>query len=540
MRAADLLVRSLALTGVPRLFTLSGNQIMSVFDACLDEGLDPIHVRHEAAAVHMADAWGRLTGQPGIALVTAAPGFTNALTALYVALMAESPVVLVSGASPHSRAGQGAFQERPQAEMAGFVTKASWQITDPAQVGHDIARAYRMAQSGRPGPVHLSIPGDVLSAAVDRPAQAMPQPDDFHPMITPLETITAETIVEKLTTADRPMILGGAALTRGNGPDQMQRLAERLNIPAVAMESPRGLKDPSLGRLRDSLQRADAVALIGRPLNFGISFGEQPAFRGDCEFLLIDPEMRFIEQAGKKIADSARIPITALADPFPSVERLLQVAGNKSNGNSDWRNEVETAIRSRPHDWETVTSPSDGPIRPAELCRTVQRFLPVGEETVYIADGGEFGQWAQACLAAQHRVINGPSGCIGGAIPFAMAARLAFPDARIVALLGDGTFGFLPLEFDTAVRYKLPFVVVVGNDARWNAEYQIQLRDYGTERLVGCELLPTRYDAVVKALGGHGENVTQPSELNVAFQRAFDSGKPACVNVAIAGLAAPE
>ena len=158
---------------------------------------------------------------------------------------------------------------------------------------------------------------------------------------------------------------------------------------------------------------------------------------------------------------------------------------------------------------------------------------------MFISDGGEFGQWAQACLSAPNRVINGVAGSIGAALPFAIAARIAKPDAPVIAVMGDGTFGFHPAEIDTGVRYGLPFVCVVGNDARWNAEYQIQLRDYGRGRLHGCELLPTRYDNVASAFGGYGELVTSAKQVGPAARRAMMSNLPACINILIEGIAAP-
>jgi acetolactate synthase-1/2/3 large subunit len=158
---------------------------------------------------------------------------------------------------------------------------------------------------------------------------------------------------------------------------------------------------------------------------------------------------------------------------------------------------------------------------------------------IVVIDGGEFGQWAQACIDAPQRLINGPAGSIGSALPFALAAKLAHPQATVAALLGDGTFGFHMAEFDTAVRNKLALVAIVGNDACWNAEHQIQRNTYGVERAIGCELLPTRYDEVVKALGGHGEQVQTSGELAAALTRAFASGKPACVNVMLERVAAP-
>jgi acetolactate synthase-1/2/3 large subunit len=169
----------------------------------------------------------------------------------------------------------------------------------------------------------------------------------------------------------------------------------------------------------------------------------------------------------------------------------------------------------------------------------LQTLLDRHPESVLVCDGGEFGQWAQACLRAPHCVINGVAGSIGSALPFALAGRLAQPEAPVVALMGDGTFGFHMAEIDTALRYQLPFVAVVGNDARWNAEYQIQLRRYGPDRLIGCELRPLRYDAVTQAIGGHGEHVIEAAALPAAIERAHASALPACIDIAIEGLAAP-
>jgi len=171
------------------------------------------------------------------------------------------------------------------------------------------------------------------------------------------------------------------------------------------------------------------------------------------------------------------------------------------------------------------------------LLRSIQPVLDEHRDSVLVCDGGEFGQWAQACLAAPHRVINGVAGSIGAGLPFAVAARCAVADAPVIAVMGDGTFGFHPAEIDTAARYGLPFVAIVGNDARWNAEYQIQLRDYGRERLVGCELKPTRYDEVARAFGGFGEHVESPDEVLPAVRRAIASGLPAVVDVTIEGAA---
>ena len=206
---------------------------------------------------------------------------------------------------------------------------------------------------------------------------------------------------------------------------------------------------------------------------------------------------------------------------------------------SGWADEVNSAVSYRPASWSEMRAEQGDPLHSFEVAEAIQTYLDQDPSSVFICDGGEWGQWAQACITAPTRILNGPAGSIGTSIPFALAARLARPDARIVTVLGDGTVGFHVMEYDTAVRYDIPFIAVVGNDAAWNAEFQIQLREYGDERLVGCELLPSRYDRVAEALGGHGEHVDSASDLAPALQRAGASDLPALVNVNLARDAAP-
>jgi thiamine pyrophosphate-dependent acetolactate synthase large subunit-like protein len=489
MRGADVLARALAAAGTRHVFTLSGNHVMPVFDAALDAKLSLIHVRHEAAAVHMADAWGRLTGEPGIALVTGGPGHANAVSALYTALAAESPLILISGHAPLDELGKGAFQEMRQAEFAAPLAKASWTAQSAQGLADDIARAWREACAGRPGPVHLSVPNDVVDAVVAAPALEFRMEEES---IGP-----APEILQALRAAKRPLILAGPARMR----DGARSLEERTGIPVIGMESPRGVNDPSLGRLAEVLKQADVVLLLGKRADFTLKFGK--AFAESCRVLS--------------------------AEQFFAKERLC--AGG-------WHDEVRAALSYRPPAWQQIDSTN----HPVAVCREVQRLLDQ-PDSILVCDGGEFGQWAQACLGAPRRVINGPAGSIGAALPFAAAAQLAFPQARVVAMLGDGTFGFHMSEIDTAVRYGLNYLAVIGNDAAWNAEYQIQLRAYGAARAHGCELLPTRYGAVAAAMGAYGEDVASFDDLKDALARAAAAsagGKPACVNVMIERVAAPK
>ena len=475
-RGADLLARTLAAAGVRQVFTLSGNHVMPVFDAALDAKLNLIHVRHEAAAVHMADAWGRLTGEPGVALVTGGPGHANALGALYTALAAQSPMVLVSGHAPLNELGKGAFQEMPQAELAKPLTVASWTAKSANGIGRDVARALSEA---RKGPVHLSVPNDVLDAMTDASIPHVETPE-----------ARSRKAPAALAKAKRPLVIAGPAAMRRQ---------PKGAFPVIGMESPRGVNDPSLGKLAEVLAKADVVLLVGKRIDFTLKFGK--IFAKSCRVFRAYGDVE-------------------LPEPAPSQKA--------------WLDEVRSAIAYRPPEWKKIQDS----LHPVAVCRGVQKLLDA-PEAIVVSDGGEFGQWAQACLQAPRRLINGVAGSIGSALPFAAAAKVAYPDAPVVALLGDGTLGFHLSEIDTAVRYRLPYIAVVGNDACWNAEYQIQLRSYGAARAHGLDLLPTRYGAVATALGAHGEDVQEIQHLPAALQRAAASKKPALVNVAIERVAAP-
>lgn len=504
-RGADLVARALALGGVRRVFTLSGNHIMSVFDAALDASLELLHVRHEAATVHMADAWGRLTGEPGIALVTGGPGHANAVSALYTALAAESPLVLLSGHAPLEELGRGAFQEMAQAEMAAPAAKASWTVRSAGTLGEDVARAMRMARAGRPGPVHLSLPSDLLEGKADVP---LPAPSDFLPEPLANQARAIDAALDHLAAGKTPLLIAGPAMAGARARRLLAQFEDATGVPCLVMESPRGVNDPCLGLLAEVLARADAVVLAGKRRDFTLKFGQ--AF-----------------SAGARVLDAG-----------PVTEHWLEQAVRKGWQKGGWREEARAAFAWRPAAWKTLASPAEGPLHPVEVGRAVQKLLDA-RPSVLVCDGGEFGQWAQATLSAPHRVINGVAGSIGSALPFAAAAKLAVPEANVVAMLGDGTFGFHSSEFDTAVRGDIAFVAVVGNDSAWNAEHQIQLRAYGAARAHGCLLLPTRYDRVAAAFGAHGEHVAKPEELAPALERAALAGRAACVDVSLQRLPAP-
>jgi acetolactate synthase-1/2/3 large subunit len=535
LRGADIVARTLQDLGVTRIFTLSGNHIMPVFDALLSTDIQLIHARHEAACVHMADAWGRLTGEPGIALVTGGQGHGNAVAALYNALASESPLLLLSGHAPLSELGRGAFQEMAQADLARPVTKASWTAQGVVTLDADIAGAFELAATGRPGPVHVSLPVDLLEQTIAGKQIKRILKADLELRSALLMPEVADKVISHLRAAARPLVICGPAMCTEGGRKAMREAADALDVPVIGMESPRGVNDPGLGAFAETLLDADLVALIAKPLDFTLRFGE--ALLPSCKWIVIDPDPAIIARAKKALAK--RLLLSEIGDARGAIATLSERSARMREEPSAWRKQVSGMLAYEPPQWESVRANAPDRVHPIEMCRAIGSFVEKHPGTTFVSDGGEIGQWAQALVKTDRRMINGVAGTIGVSLPFAIAAQLARPDHPVIAMMGDGTFGFHMAEFDTAVRYGLPVIAVVGNDARWNAEYQIQLRQYGAERAKNCDLLPSRYDRVVEALGGFGALVTAAADLPDALDRAYLSRRPACINVMIESVAAP-
>jgi thiamine pyrophosphate-dependent acetolactate synthase large subunit-like protein len=537
LRGADIVARSLERLGCRHVFTLSGNHIMSLFDAALETKLDLVHVRHEATAVHMADAWGRLTGEAGVALVTGGPGHANAVGALFTALSAESPMVLLSGHAATWELGRGGFQEIRQADMAAPVAKASWTAKSAAALGRDVAEAMRIATSGRPGPVHVSLPSDLLDERVESNAIVWPDGRDGSAAAPLLTAAVADAVLAAIAAAARPIIFAGPQLSGPSGRLLLARLEAATRTPAVVIESPRGIADATLGAFSDLVRRADLIVLLGKALDFTTRWASGSAFDPAVRLISLDPEPALLDRAAREMGE--RLVTACTVDVKKAAETLSARARQAPQRDDCWLTEACAALDDRPAAWATIASKTSGRLHPAEVFRVLRPYIERDDETVLICDGGEFAQWGQSMLPVRRRLINGVAGSIGSSLAFALAAKLMNPSAPVFVVLGDGTIGFHIAEFETAVRRGLPFVAVLGNDARWNAESQIQLRDYGKERMHGCDLLPARYDQVAAALGGHGEFVERAADLPGAIERAIASGKPACINVMIESIAAP-
>jgi acetolactate synthase-1/2/3 large subunit len=444
-------------------------------------------------------------------------------------------LLLLSGHAPLSELGRGAFQEMAQADLARPVTKASWTAQAVETLSSDITKAFELAATERTGPVHVSLPIDLLEQTIADKQMKRITKADLDLRVSPLLPEVADKVISELRAAPKPLVICGPAMCTERGRKTMREAARALDVPVIGMESPRGLNDPGLGAFAEILNQADLAVLIGKPLDFTLRFGE--ALSPSCKWIVIDSDAALIARAAKVAAK--RLLLSAVADAQAAIKTLTERSATTSAKPSAWREQVSDLLTYEPPQWKSVQAKIPDRVHPIEMCRAIGNFVEKHPGTTFVSDGGEIGQWAQALVKTDRRIINGIAGTIGVSLPFAIAAQLARPDHPVLAVMGDGTFGFHMAEFDTAVRYDLPIIAVVGNDARWNAEYQIQLRQYGAERAKNCDLLPSRYDRVSEALGGFGALVSTGADLPDALHRAYLSRRPSCINVMIESLAAP-
>ena len=526
-----LVARTLKAAGVDCLFTLSGGHVMGIYDGCLDEGIQVVDVRHEQAAVHAADAWARLhPGKVGVAVLTAGPGVTDGVTGVANASRANSPILVIGGQGPFSNLRRGSLQEMDHVSVMRPISKWADACYQTERLGEYVELAIRTALSGVPGPAFLEVPMDVLHAPVELDAVPSPSFRDYRVAGTAPQTHLdqAATI---LAGAQRPMVMAGTSLKWSEGAAALQRFVEALAIPCFTNGMARGLlamdHPQFFNRTRKrALADADVVVLAGTPLDFRMRFGG--SIPADAAIIQLELDETLVGQnraADVGLVGNLGTNLDALLDT------LIKAGGADFSAHSDQlrqgENELEAELATQLHSDEV-------PIDPLRLCHEIAEG--VDEHMIVIGDGGDSVAQASKVLRVPTKgawMDPGPLGTLGVGMPFALAAQLAHPDKRVLIIYGDGSFGLNGFEFDTAVRFGLPIVGVVGNDAAWGQMMRPQAMIYGEDRLVATELSATRYDLVVEAMGGHGEHVTHPDQIAPALQRAFASGKPALVNVEI-------
>ena len=528
----QLAARALAAAGVECVFTLSGGHVMGIYDGCLDEGIEVVDVRHEQAAVHAADAWARLhPGKVGVAILTAGPGVTDGVTGVANAWRANSPILVFGGQGPFRQAGRGSLQEMDHVSLMRPISKWSGSCGETRRIAEYIELAVRTALSGVPGPAFLEIPMDILHGPVDLDAVPVPPFRDYR-VASAAPIAVLEEAAQIIAGAARPVVMAGTALKWSEGGAALGAFLDATSIPCYVNGMARGeipWDHPSFLSLtrKEALEAADVVILAGTPLDFRMKFGR--AIPADARIVQLDLDETLIGQnrsADVGLVGNLGANFEALLEVFKSTGVSLDASSQLATL-SEREAELDAARRAELNSDET-------PIDPLRLCREIAEV--VTDDMIVIGDGGDIVAQASKVIRVPRRgtwMDPGPLGTLGVGMPFALAAQKAFPDKRVLIVYGDGSFGLNGFEYDTAVRFGLPIVGVVGNDAAWGQMLRPQASLYGQDRVVATELNYTRYDKVVEAMGGHGEHVTQPDEIAPALRRAFDSGLPALVNVEI-------
>ena len=528
-----LIARSLEAEGVRTVFALAGDHTLPLMDLMDRRGFRFIDTRHEQGAVHMANAWGRITGQPGVCMFTT-PGHANAIAGLVLAQHMESPVINIVGCAEQDRLGQGAMQEIDQVGMARPVTKGAWFVGDVRRIPEYIARAFRTALSGRRGPVHLTIPLDVQLAEVDEDEIELYDPRGARARGRQLaDPECIREAVDLLQSARRPIIFaGGAAYTATRA--SLERLLDITRIPLLTEEAARGIvsddhpycvgyADSRINGAATKLSEADVVLFLGKKLDFTISFGGPPALAPDVRIIQVEPY-------GDLIGLSRGVDVPIMADVGAVVEQLALEAEGRSWSDHPLLDEMRELRDARMAKLEAFAA--EPPLNAMSVHRRLRPLLD--DDTVLIFEGSDFAFHGVGYYPNRLRdrwFTTGTLGMIGWGVPFAVGAKAALPDSKVVVLTGDGAFGFHPMEIDTAVRFDLPVLIVVGTDSIWGIDYHQQDQLYG--RVVATELLPSRYDRIGEALGAHSEHVEDEAGLTPALRRSLDSNRPAVVNVRI-------
>jgi acetolactate synthase-1/2/3 large subunit len=506
------------------MFTLSGGHVFPLYDAAV-KGPTPmrlIDVRHEQTAVFAAEATGRLTRDPGLAVVTAGPGVTNSVSAVTSAYFNGAPLVVIGGRAPDYLWGAGALQEMDHVPLLAPVTKRAATVHDNLKIAASVDEAFALAATPRRGPVFLDFPLETIYAQSQveiSPAQrdAASGPDQAQ----------LDAVARLLATARRPVLILGSDVWLGRAEGAARDFAEALRLPVITNGQARGVlpggHELLVSRARGiALAEADLVIVAGTPLDFRLRYGKFGPKDSPASVV-------HVTDSAESLATHCPLAVGVSGDLAAFFTGLAGTASTAAD--PAWRPRLRDTVRaSVAADAPLLASDAD-PIHPVRIYGELLRLLD--DDAVVIGDGGDFVSFAGRHVEPKRPggwLDPGPFGCLGTGLGYAMAARLARPSSQVVLLLGDGAAGLSLMDVDTLVRHKLPVVMVCGNNAGWALEKWPMRALYGYD--VAADLAPrTRYDEVVRALGGAGELVTNPAQIGPALRRAFDSGAPYLVNV---------
>ena len=534
MHGGRVVARAFKREGVSHVFTLCGGHIMSIYDGCLDEGIAIIDVRHEQSAAHAADGWARVTGQPGVALVTAGPGLTDAVTGVATAWRANIPMVVIGGQAPRAFQDMGGLQDMAHVDLMRPITKWAVSVPSAKRLGEYVATAFRVATTNVPGPVFLEMPLDFLFDMVEERDISEWECTRTEAGVGPDPRFVAKAF-DLLRGAQRPVCLVGSQLFWSKRRDAYPEFVKTFGMPVYVNGQARGSLDPDdphwfLQTRKDALKKADVVLIFGTPLDFRIGYGRDRVINGEAKLIQVDLD-------GRELGRNRPCDVGIIGDTGMVMEELTACARAAKfvpELSRPWLSELRGLEKQK---WEALApqlASDEAPLNPLRVCAEVDKFIT--KDTIVIGDGGDFVGSAANVLRPRgfgHWLDAGPLGTLGTGPGYAMAAKLASPKSDVIIMYGDGAFGLNMMEFEACIRQKINIVGIIGNDAAWTQILRGQVQIYGPDRTPACKLAPTRYDLMVEAMGGHGEWVETPGELRPAIQRALTCGKPAVVNVRI-------
>ena len=537
INGGEMLVRALEREDVHEIFALHGGHLDAIFKACREHDFRVIDTRHEQAAAHMADGWARTTGRPGVAMVTAGPGVTDAVTGVANAYLDAIPMVLFGGRSPllddELLPLQGGID---QVALMRPVTKWARSVVHTARIPEYVAMAFRQAVSGRPGPVFLELPIDVLFARAEEESVVFPQ--NYRPKSPAGPSREAlQQVLRWIDEADRPAILAGGGVWFAQAAKELTEFAEEAHIPVLSNAKARGsiseehpLCFGAFGAIHPAAharrggKSADLVILLGTRIGLATG-GRNSIIPADARVIQVDIEP-------EEIGRGRSIDLGIVADCGEFLRQAIEAArGVKFNGHEAWIEQLIAMRAGQRQKWDEAMK-TERPIHPARMARDVMQALE--PDAIVAADGGETAAWIANSYKARQAgsfLSHGYLGCLGIGIPFALAAKVAHPQRQVACVIGDGSVGLNFAEFDTAVRHNLPVTVVVNNDMQWGMSKHGQVLAWGAGNTVATELGVIHYERAAQGLGAHGEFVEHASEILPALKRALNSGRAACVNI---------
>jgi len=521
VHAGRLVARRLKASAIDTVFTLSGGHLFSIYDGCRDEGIRLIDTRHEQTATFAAEGWSKVTRVPGVAALTAGPGVTNGMSAMAAAQQNQSPLLVLGGRAPALRWGMGSLQEIDHVPFVAPLTRFAATAGSADDAGRLVDEALRAAVTAPSGVGFVDFPMDhVFSTADDdrRPGALT----ELAPAPTPDGDL--QRVADLLAAAHRPVIMAGTNVWWGHAEAALLRLAEELRIPVLMNGMARGVVPAdhplAFSRTRGkALKEADVALVVGVPMDFRLGFGG--VFGAETQLVVAD-----------RVEPDREYPRSVAARLYGDLSAVLSALGGAGAADhEDWIGDLRAAeTAARDHERAELADERI-PLHPMRVYAELAPMLD--RDAIVVIDAGDFGSYAGRVIDSYLPgcwLDSGPFGCLGSGPGYALAAKLAHPERQVVLLQGDGAFGFSGMEWDTLVRHNVPVVSVIGNNGIWALEKHPMEALYGYS--VVAELRPgTRYDEVVRALGGHGELVSAPVELRPALERAFASGLPAVVNV---------